>query len=113
MKAHFGFLAALCVTLAAAASASAADSETMRCKGGIVSIGDSAGEVVSKCGTPATATQGSKKLVEKGLYGTKTATVTTVVVDNWIFNFGPSEFQYQLELQDGRVCRIQSLDYGY
>ncbi|WP_136526737.1 DUF2845 domain-containing protein [Geomonas ferrireducens] len=113
MKSHFGFLAALCVTLAAFDCASAADSESMRCKGGIVSIGNSAGEVVAKCGEPATATQSSRKLVEKGTYGTKTATVTTIVVDNWIFNFGPSEFQYQLELQDGRVCRIQSLDYGY
>ncbi len=113
MKAYSGFLAALCVTLAAFDCASAADSGSMRCKGGIVSIGNSAGEVTAKCGAPATATQSSRKLVEKGPYGIKSAIVTTVVVDNWIFNFGPSEFQYQLELQDGRVSRIESLDYGY
>lgn len=90
-----------------------ADSDTVRCKGGIVSVGDSAGEVLFKCGQPATMTQSAKKVVQKGTPSGPTTSVTNVIVDNWIFNFGPNEFQYQLELQDGRVSRIQSLDRGY
>ncbi|MBJ6801375.1 DUF2845 domain-containing protein [Geomonas propionica] len=90
-----------------------ADSDTMRCKGGIVSVGDSAGEVLAKCGQPATTSQSSKKVVQKDQPYGATRSITNIIVDNWIFNFGPSEFQYQLELQDGRVSRIQSLDYGY
>jgi len=34
-------------------------------------------------------------------------------IDDWLFNFGPNEFQYQLILENGRVTRIDSLDYGY
>ncbi|MBU5613448.1 DUF2845 domain-containing protein [Geomonas azotofigens] len=90
-----------------------ADGDTMRCKGGIVSVGDSAGEVLAKCGQPATTTQSSKKVVQKDQPYASTKTITNIIVDNWIFNFGRNEFQYQLELQDGRVSRIQSLDYGY
>ncbi|BDV42957.1 hypothetical protein GURASL_18800 [Geotalea uraniireducens] len=40
-------------------------------------------------------------------------TVTEVTVDDWTFNFGPDRFQYRLLLEDGRVTRIESLDYGY
>ncbi|WP_224981856.1 DUF2845 domain-containing protein [Geomonas agri] len=94
-------------------SAPAYADETVRCKGGIVSVGDSAGEVLAKCGQPATTTQSSKKVVQKDQQSSPTRSITNIIVDNWIFNFGPNEFQYQLELQDGRVSRIQSLDYGY
>ncbi|MBU5638174.1 DUF2845 domain-containing protein [Geomonas sp. Red69] len=111
MKTAFHLTAALSAVVMLSAPAFA-DSETVRCKGGIVSVGDSAGEVLAKCGQPATTSQSSKKVVQKEQSG-PTRSITNIIVDNWIFNFGPNEFQYQLELQDGRVSRIQSLDYGY
>ena len=39
--------------------------------------------------------------------------ITTVSVDDWIFNFGPNQFPYQLHFENGRVARIDSLNYGY
>lgn len=113
MKKVVSLVAAFSVTLSLQTPVFATDSGSMRCKGGIVSVDASAGEVLAKCGQPATTTQSAKKVVEKGQYANQTRTITTVVVDNWIFNFGPDQFQYRLELQDGRVSRIESLDYGY
>lgn len=91
----------------------ASDTGTMRCNGGIVSIGDTAGEVISKCGQPAFATQREQKKIEEGPKGSRERTVTVVTIDDWTFNFGPNQFQYQVLLENGRVTRIESLDYGY
>lgn len=91
----------------------ATETGTLRCDGGIVSIGDTAGEVVSKCGQPAFTSQREQKKLTDGPKSTRDRTITAVTVDDWIFNFGPNQFQYQLLLENGRVTRIESLDYGY
>jgi hypothetical protein len=91
----------------------ATETGTMICKGGIVSMGDTAGEVISKCGQPASTTQREQKRVEEGSKSTRDRTITTITIDDWIFNFGPNQFQYQLLLENGRVTRIESLGYGY
>ncbi|QXE91615.1 DUF2845 domain-containing protein [Geomonas subterranea] len=114
MKKAVNLIAALSAVVMLSPTAFAdTGTDTMRCKGGIVSVGDSAGEVLAKCGQPATTTQSSRKVVQKDQQSGPTRSITNIIVDNWIFNFGRNEFQYQLELQDGRVSRIQSLDYGY
>jgi hypothetical protein len=88
----------------------ATETGTMICKGGIVSIGDTAGEVTGKCGPPAATTQREQAVVgsSKGI-----KVVTTTTVNDWFFNFGPNQFQYQLALENGRVAKIESLGYGY
>jgi hypothetical protein len=91
----------------------ATETGTMMCKGGIVSTGDSAGEVISKCGQPASTSQREQKSVVEGTKVTGDRTITTITIDDWIFNFGPNQFQYQLTLHNGRVARIESLGYGY
>ena len=91
----------------------ATETGTMICRGGIVSIGDSAGEVISKCGQPASTTQREQKKVEEGLKGSRQRIITSTAIDDWIFNFGPNQFQYQLLLENGRLTRIESLGYGY
>lgn len=113
MKLVISLIVALTVTLALQAPASATDTGTMRCKGGIVSMEDSAGEVLGKCGPPTLTSQSSRKVVEKGQAASQQKTITNVIVDVWTFNFGKNAFQYRLELRDGRVSRIESLDYGY
>lgn len=94
-------------------SAFATESGTLICKGGIVSIGDSAGEVIYKCGQPASTTQREQKNTETVSKVTRGRTTTIISIDDWIFNFGPDHFQYQLLLENGRVKHIESLGYGY
>lgn len=87
--------------------------DSMRCQGGIVSIGDTAGAVMSKCGQPAYTTQRERKDVEADSTGSGSKVITTITIDDWTFNFGSNEFQYRLVLENGRVTGIESLDYGY
>lgn len=91
----------------------ASETGTMRCNGGIVSIGDTAGEVMNKCGQPAFASQREQKKIEEESKGSRKRKVTVVTIDDWTFNFGPDHFQYQVILENGRVTRIESLGYGY
>jgi hypothetical protein len=91
----------------------AADTGTMMCKGGIVSIGATAGEVTSKCGQPASTTQSEEKRVTNDSRSSRDKTITSVSIDDWIFNFGPNQFQYRVIFENGMVARIESLDYGY
>jgi hypothetical protein len=93
-----------------ASSAFGTESSTMMCNNGIVSIGDTSGEVVSKCGQPTSTNKRDEKKVE-GPKGDRT--ITTNTIDDWTYNFGPYQFQYQLTLRNGRVAKIQSLDVGY
>ena len=94
----------------------ATETATMICKNGIVSKGDFAGDVVSKCGEPAGKSQREEKRFEKTKEsgGAKEKTVvTTVTIDDWTYNFGPNEFMHQISLENSRVARIESLGYGY
>ncbi len=86
-------------------------SDSLYCDGRIVSIGDTAGEVIRKCGQPTYALQREEKLVEHDDFGDRV--IITVIIDDWTFNFGPDRFQYRLVLKNGRVGKIESLDYGY
>ncbi|MBI1919619.1 MAG: DUF2845 domain-containing protein [Geobacter sp.] len=113
MKTMLRIVPMVLLLLAIQSSGFASETGTMRCNEGIVSIGDTAGEVISKCGQPAFATQREQKKIEEGPKGTRERTVTVVTIDDWTFNFGPDQFQHQVLLENGRVTRIESLDYGY
>jgi hypothetical protein len=93
-------------------AAFAVQSDSVFCSGGTVSLGDPAGEVIRKCGQPAYAVQREQIIGAEGGYpGERIA--TTVVIDDWTFNFGPDRFQYRLILRNGRLRKIESLQYGY
>ena len=94
-------------------SAYATETGTMSCREGIVSIGDTAGAVVSKCGQPVYTAQRERKDVETASKGSRDKAIITVTIDDWTFNFGPNQFQYRVLLENGRVTGIESLDYGY
>jgi len=93
--------------------ANATETGTMICNGGIVSIGDTAGEVIGKCGSPATSSKREDKKIERESQNSRVKEISTVSIDDWTFNFGPNQFQYQVILENGRVARIESLNYGY
>jgi hypothetical protein len=112
MKIHTALFAGM-VFAGFAVTSQAVQAETLICKGGIVSIGDTMGEVLNKCGEPAYKTQREKGYVSQSATGYREKTFASVAVDDWTFNFGPNEFQYRLILENGRVSRIESLNYGY
>jgi len=86
------------------------DRDTLRCGSSVISIGSTAGEVLNKCGDPSSGSQREVITVDgRRQY----RTIITNAIEDWIFNFGPTQFQYQITLKNGRVKRIQSLGYGY
>lgn len=93
-----------------AGCASEDERDSLRCGSSIVSIGSTAGEVISKCGEPASGSQREVITVNGNRHY---RTIVTNEVEDWIFNFGPHQFQYQITLKNGRVKRIQSLGKGY
>lgn len=104
---------AAALLVATCSAAYATETGSMICKGGIVSIGDTSGEVVAKCGEPATRSSREEKRVAEETRSGHPRVVTTISIDDWIFNFGPNEFQYQVILENGKVARMESLGYGY
>jgi len=91
-------------------AAGATGTESCICRNGIVSRGDLMAQVIQKCGEPAQKFQREEARVSRGVRHTDFEKVT---VDDWTYNFGPNEFMYSIQFENGRVERIESLDYGY
>ena len=94
----------------AAQSAFAESWDTLRCGSYIISIGTTAGEVLAKCGEPASGSHREAVTVNGNRHY---RSIITNEIEDWIFNFGPNQFQYQVTLRNGTVKRIQSLGKGY
>jgi Protein of unknown function (DUF2845). len=88
-------------------------SGNLRCDGGVVTVGDYASELLRKCGEPVYATQREQKILEEGSL-TGDRIITTIIIDDWTFNFGPNRFQCRILLRNGRIWKIETMDYyGY
>lgn len=110
MKPAFCFMIMVFCFILTLAPVYGLQSDSLLCDG-IISIGATAGDVLRKCGQPAYATQREERIVEGDDIGGRV--IITVLIDDWTFNFGPDRFQYRVLLKNGRVVRIESLDYGY
>ena len=71
------------------------DISSMQCEGGIVSTGDSEDSVREKCGDPQQVLRPDPR--------------EPVV---WVYNFGSTQFVYQVSIVNGQVERIQTGTYG-
>jgi hypothetical protein len=114
MKSAICFLLLMSLVIAAPTAAFAGTSSgSLRCDGGVVSVGDIVSDLLRKCGQPAYASQREEKIVtESDFPGDRI--IITVPIDDWFFNFGPNRFQCRILLRNGRVWRIETLDsYGY
>jgi len=112
MKPAYFIMLFMSFVIAAQSSAFAVETDSLKCEDGIVSVGDVALDLLRKCGQPAYATQREQKIVEDG-YFPGDRIITTILIDDWTFNFGRDRFQYRILLRNGRVWKIESLDYGY
>ena len=61
----------------------AEETSTMMCDGGVVNIGDADIDVQDKCGQPNSQS-----------------------IDEWVYNFGPSQPVYKVIFKEGKVVRI-------
>jgi len=106
-------LAAGAVACAAAMGARADDS--LRCDGGIVSIGDSKLDLLGKCGSPALVEERpvefSQLSILPGAAPSEQRSATTI--EKWTYDFGPSRFVQIVSLELGRVVRVERGTYGY
>lgn len=81
------------------------------CDGRVVSPGDTKPDVVTKCGEPAWKDAHEEQVTERLDETTKRK--TTVIVDEWIYNFGPQSFLRILEFRNGKLADIRTGGYGY
>jgi len=83
----------------------------LRCGNRIVDAGDSKFDVLVRCGEPAAIEQRGEELIEKTAEGrTRSSIVTT---EEWIYNFGPTQFLSILTFRDERLVSIEQRGYGF
>jgi hypothetical protein len=114
----------ICIALLASTALLPLNALAMRCGNYLISKGDAQAKVLKYCGEPA-QTQSSLGL-RSGVYRTGNDSFQAndrsyfipygrreVVVENWVFNFGPSKLMRRVTFEDGIVTRVEELDYGY
>ena len=83
--------------------------DTMRCETGqVVSNGDTAADVRTKCGKP---TQREKKQECRGSHAGRSR-ADCVTVDMWTYNFGPRRLLHRLIFKHGRLAAVRTHGYG-
>ena len=82
----------------------------------LVSHRETQTSVLYKCGEPDTASQyvHYRPLQKTDAFGnTHTTGYVPVVIEVWVYNFGPKRFMEQFTFEDGRLTAIAPLGYGY
>ncbi|MHC1730114.1 MAG: DUF2845 domain-containing protein [Syntrophobacteraceae bacterium] len=97
----------LVITFSVVYQASGDDSLTdLRCKSGLIMLGESKLEIVSKCGQPA-----SKETVERRV--PRSVKPAYVTVEEWTYNFGPSDFIHVMEFEGSTLKAIRRGSRGF
>jgi Protein of unknown function (DUF2845) len=110
-------------TLGIAFSAGDAAAEGMRCGNRLVSKGDTTYVVRSRCGEPNDATRRVETRTERrrvrvpcgrgDVRCDRVQEVTIdVVIDEWVYDFGPQQFVRYVTFLDGRLYKVDTGSYG-
>lgn len=94
----------------------AARADSLRCDGGIVSVGDSKLDLLGKCGPPALReAQGEERSRVRVDQGGQAASgrTTAVTVERWTYDFGPRAFVQYVTLEAGTITAVGHGSYGY
>ncbi len=83
----------------------------MRCGDRVVSVGDSATDLMAKCGEPASKNKWEEVIRER--LGDDTARKIYITVEDWTYNFVPNQFLRIFTLRNGKVTDIRTGGYGY
>ena len=82
-----------------------------RCEGKIISVGDTSGELLMKCGEPDWKQSHDEEIIETRDKDSRHRIIITV--EEWTYNLGPDRFMRVFKLQNGRVVDIWLGDYGF
>jgi hypothetical protein len=85
-----------------------------RCDYMTLRVGDTTYDLLARCGEPATR---DVRLLERTLenleHGRAVSRSVTVTVEVWSYHFGPQTLIRILELEDGRVVRVETGSRGF
>jgi hypothetical protein len=81
-----------------------------QCSDQIISVGDSAAEVMAKCGKPAW--QDKREEVIREQLDDNTVRKVSVIVEDWTYNFGPNQFLRIFTFRNGKVTDVRTGGYG-
>lgn len=95
------------------------------CGSRLVAVGDSRFEVLRKCGEPSWRDAWEEERLERvggipyfdgsPFYASRVPTLVNVhvLVEEWVYNRGPTRFMRVLRFENNRLIDIQVGDYGY
>ncbi|SDM34899.1 Protein of unknown function [Geoalkalibacter ferrihydriticus] len=86
----------------------AAPAWALRCDGRLVNTGDHKIEVLAKCGEPVWQERWQDDVFERRFFDTLER--RSVVVEEWIYDFGPHRLLYLLRFRNGRLTDITTGD---
>jgi hypothetical protein len=87
-----------------------APARATRCGGGIVAVGDTEYEVLSKCGAPTFTDERQVERVKRT--GAAGLVRWTVRIAEWTYDFGPNRFIGIFTFEDGRLASMRDGIYG-
>jgi hypothetical protein len=94
--------------------------DAMRCGSKLVTDGDSAAKVLSRCGEPEQIVETLvyrtfRPLHLQGTHAFPVGIETTVgiLVEKWTYNFGPMKLMRVLHFENGYLVEVETLGYGY
>jgi hypothetical protein len=88
----------------------------LRCGRLLVNVGDHQMDVLQKCGNPAMTEQRTRVVGEELHHPGRTLDIEKyeeVIIDEWIYNFGPRHLKQYLRFENGILKEIRNLGYGY
>lgn len=101
--------------------ASIAGDRTLRCRGRLVSIGDTVSDVLDKCGDPGEVTKREKNHnsyvsqifdYEQERYLAPKLIKGPILVEHWTYDFGPTRFIRYLHFENGKLIKIEIGEKG-
>jgi len=81
-----------------------------QCRDRIISTGDSAADVIMKCGEPVWKDKREEIIRER--LDDNTVRKVSVAVEEWTYNFGPDQFMRVFTFRNGKVTDIRTGGYG-
>lgn len=84
--------------------------DSLSCDGSIVSDGDSAVDLILKCGQPAWKDSHTEEVVDA--LDRTARRKTYITVEEWTYNFGPQQLLRIVTLRNGVVSSVRTGNYG-